>query len=135
MLPIMIGPNKLPNAKGNKYKLTVFAGMLLARGVAGDLGAADGRGASPGSTDGSHLPAASASAEELIAFGLEPRHPHSRLHLEPLQDLSRSRMDSPQIAFLIFPSAVPELSVDPGDRGDEAVGLDGAKIVFLCSRH
>src|SRR5262245_14054948 len=40
---------------------------LLARGVHADLGAATGCGASPGSADGSHLPAASASAEELIA--------------------------------------------------------------------
>src|ERR1700676_1018636 len=101
---------------------------LLARGVDGDLGAAAGRGASPGSADGSHLPAASASAEKLIAaIGLEPRHAYSGRHLEPLQDLSRSRIDSPQIALVIFPGAVPELSVDPGDPGDEAVGLDGAK--------
>src|SRR5438876_941124 len=28
---------------------------------------------------------------------------------------------------LTFPGAVPELAVDPGDAGDEAVGLDGAK--------
>src|ERR1700722_10999492 len=86
------------------------------------------RGASPGSADGSHLPAASASAEELIAaIGLEPRHTYARRHLEPLQDLSRSRFDSPQIALVTFPGAVPKLSVDPGDPGDEAVGLDGAK--------
>jgi hypothetical protein len=95
---------------------------LLARGVDGDLGAAAGRGTSPGSADGSHLPAASASAEELIAaIGLEPRHAYSRRHLEPLQDLSRSRIDSPQIVLVTFPGAVPELSVDPGDPGDEAV--------------
>ena len=94
----------------------------------GDLGAAAGHGASPGSADDSHLPAASASAEELIAaIGLEPRHEYSGRHLEPLQDLSRSRIDSPQIALVIFPGGVPELSVDPGDSGDEAVGLDGAK--------
>src|SRR5690349_2206991 len=109
-------------SRGARFFPINLVNTSFARGVAGDLGAADGRGASPGSTDGSHLPAASASAEELIAIGLEPRHAYSRRHLEPLQDLSRSRMDSPQIAFLIFPSAVPELSVDPGDRGDEAVG-------------
>src|SRR5260221_11311329 len=92
------------------------------------LGAAADRGASPGSADGSHLPAASASAEELIAaVGLEPRHPYSRRHLEPLQDLSGSRIDSPQIALVIFPGAVPELSVDPGDSGDETAGLDRAR--------
>src|SRR5512143_324816 len=74
----------------------------------GDLGAAAGRGASPGSADGSHLPAASASAEELIAaIGLEPRHADSLRHLEPLQDLSRARIDSPQIALVTFPGGVP----------------------------
>ena len=59
--------------------------------------------------------------------GLEPRHAHSRRHLEPFQDLSRSRIDPPQIALVTFPCAVPELAVDPGDAGDEALGLDGAK--------
>jgi hypothetical protein len=87
-----------------------------------------GRRASPGTADGSHLPAAAASAEELIAaIGLEPRHTHSRRHLELLQDLSRSRIDPPQVALVAFPSAVPELAVDPGDPGNNAVGFDGAK--------
>src|SRR5262245_5114549 len=87
-----------------------------------------GRGASPGSADCSHLPAASPSAVEAIAtIGLEPRYPHSRRHLEPLQDLSRSRVDSPHITLVAFPSAVPELAVDPGDAGNDAVGFDGAK--------
>ena len=92
------------------------------------LGAAAGRRALLGPADGSHLPAPSASAEELIAaIGLEPRNAHSGRHLEPLQDLSRLRIDSPQIALVTFPGAVPELAIDPGDPGDEAVGLDGAK--------
>ena len=43
------------------------------------------------------------------------------------QDLSRSRIDSPHIALVTTPGAVPELAVDPGDPGDDAVGLDGAK--------
>src|SRR6267378_2155823 len=86
------------------------------------------RGDSLGPADGSYLPAPSSSAEELIAaIGLEPRHAYSGRHLEPLQDLSRSRIDSPQIALVTFPGAVPELAVDPGDPGDEAVGLDGAE--------
>src|SRR5438445_1998100 len=86
------------------------------------------RGASPRPADGSQLPAASASAEELIAaIGLEPRHAHARRHHEPLQDLSRSRIYSPHFALVAFPGAVPEFAVDPGDPGDEAVGLDGAK--------
>jgi hypothetical protein len=75
-----------------------------------------------------NLPARTSAAEELIAaIGFEPRHAHSGRHLEPLQDLSRSRIDSPQIALVLFLGAVPELAVDPGDPGDEAVALDGAK--------
>src|SRR5439155_18510881 len=86
------------------------------------------RGASPGPADGPHLPALAASAEELIAaIGLEPRNADSGRHLEPLQDLSRSRIEPPQVALVTFPGAVPQLSVDPGDPGDEAVGLDRAK--------
>ncbi len=79
-------------------------------------------------SDCSHLPAPSSSAEETIAaIRLEPRHVHSRRHLESLQDLARSRIDTPHIALVTFPGAVPELSVDPRDAGDEAVGLDRAK--------
>src|SRR5208337_3496902 len=86
------------------------------------------RGTSPGPADGSELPAPSSAAEKPItAIGLEPRHAHSRRHLEPLQDLSRSRIDSPHIALVTFPGTVPELAIDPGVPGDDAVGLDGAK--------
>src|SRR5262249_48508641 len=66
--------------------------------------------------------------EKLIAaIGLESRYAHSARHVECLQDLSCSRIDSPQIAFVTFPSAVPKLTVDPGDSGDEAVRLNRAK--------
>src|SRR6267154_564203 len=82
----------------------------------------------PGPADSSHLPATSASAEELIAaIGLEPRHAHSGRHLEALQDLSRSWVDSPQITVVPFPRGVPELAIDPRDPRDEAVGVYGAK--------
>ena len=57
----------------------------------------------------------------------QPRDACSRRQLELFQDLSRSRIDSPHIALVTFPGAVPELAVDPGDPGDDAVGLDGAK--------
>src|SRR5437899_6446029 len=87
-----------------------------------------GRGASFGPADGPHLAATSSSAEEQIAaIGLEPRTAQSAPHLDPLQNLSRSRIDSPQIALVTLPGAVPQLSVDPGDPGDEALGLDRAK--------
>src|SRR5262249_41381995 len=101
---------------------------LFVRGVNADLGAAARRGASPGPAVGPHLPAPSSTAEELIAaIGLEARNAPSGRHLEPLQDFSRSGIDSPQIALVTFRGAVPELSVDPGDPSDEAVGLDRAK--------
>src|SRR5438477_11899032 len=75
--------------------------------------------ASLGPADGPHLPAPSSSAEELIAaIGLEPRNVHFGRHLEPLHDLSRSRIDSPHIALVTFPGALPKLSVYPGDSGD-----------------
>src|SRR5262252_3584497 len=91
-------------------------------------GEASGRGASLGPANGPHLATPRASTEELIAaIGLEPRHSHSRRHLECLQNLSRSRIDSPQLTFVILPGTVPELSLSPGDAGHEAIGLDGAK--------
>ena len=55
-----------------------------------------------------------------------PDTPYPRRHLEPLQDLSRFRIDSPHIALVTFPSSVPELVVDSGDPSDDAVGRDGA---------
>ena len=82
----------------------------------------------PGPTNGSQLPAPSSAAEEPVAaVGLDPRHVHSGRHLEPFQDLSRSGIHSPQFALVTFPGAVPQLAIDPGDPGDEAVGFDGAK--------
>src|SRR4029434_3263622 len=80
------------------------------------------------SADGSHLPALSPSAEEPIgAVGLEPGNTYSGRHLERLQKFSRLRIESPQITFVTFPGAVPELSVYPGYSGDEPLGLDRAK--------
>src|SRR5205085_6492387 len=64
-----------------------------------------------GPADGSHLAAPAASTEEPIAsIGLEPRHAHAGWHVEPLQDFSRPRIDSSQVALVTFPGAVPELS-------------------------
>src|SRR5262245_40089157 len=103
-------------------------GSLRPRPPGTDRGAAARRGATLGPADGPHLPARSSSAEELIAaIGLEPRNFHSGRHLESFLDLSRSGIDSPQIALVAFPGAVPELSVDPADAGYEAVGLDRPK--------
>jgi hypothetical protein len=52
---------------------------------------------------------------------------HARRHLEAFQNVSRSRIDVPQLALVTFPGAVPEFAVDPGDPGNEAVGLNRAK--------
>src|SRR5215475_14479255 len=76
---------------------------LLVCGVDGNRGATACCGASLGPAHGSYLPAFSSSAEKLIAaIGLESRYAHSARHVECLQDLSCSRIDSPQIAFVIF---------------------------------
>src|SRR5437899_2460035 len=89
-------------------------------------GAAARGGASLGPADGSHLSAPSPAAVEAIAaIGLEPRHARPGRHLELLQDLSGSRVDSPQLALVTFPGAVPELAVGPRDSGDDAVGFEG----------
>ena len=56
-----------------------------------------GRRASLRSSDSSHLPALLASAEKPIpAIGLEARNKQSWRHFEPLENLSRSRIDSPR---------------------------------------
>src|SRR5262245_54529891 len=82
----------------------------------------------PGPADGPHLAGTAPAAEEQIAaVTLQPRHVHASWHFEHLQDLSCSRIHSSQLALVTFPGAVPQLSVDPGDPGDEAVGLDRAQ--------
>jgi hypothetical protein len=83
-------------------------GCALPRGVDGNLGAAARRGASFGPADGPYLAATSPSAaEQIAAIGLEPRNSHAGRHLDPLQNLRRSRIDPPQIALVTFPRAVP----------------------------
>jgi hypothetical protein len=83
---------------------------------------------SRGPPDSPHLAASSSSAEELIAaVGLEAGNAYTRRHLEPLEDFSSTRIDSPQIALVTFPGAVPEFSIDPGHASDEAVGFNRSK--------
>src|SRR5262245_1229212 len=108
--------------------MRITGSLSLLRDAGGGAWAAARRGASPGPADAPHLAAARPSAEEEVAaIRLEPRNDHAGRHLEPQEDLPRSRIDSPEIALVAFPRAVPQLSVDPGDAGDEAVGLDRAK--------
>jgi hypothetical protein len=78
--------------------------------------------------DGHHLPAGSSAAKESIAaIAFEARHPGTRGHIELLEDLTCARIYSPQIALVTFPRSVPKLLIDPGNSGDEAVALNGAK--------
>src|SRR5690348_3832496 len=78
--------------------------------------------------DSSHLPAPSATAEEqLFPIGLDPRHTRARRHVDLLEHLARARIESPQVALVIFPGPVPQLAVHPGDAGDESLRLDRAK--------
>src|SRR5690606_27131925 len=85
-------------------------------------------GDAPWAADHPHLAAVAASAvESTAAIRFEPRHAHAGRHREPFEHLSRSRIDSPQLALVIFPGAMPQLVVGPGDARDEAVRLDRAE--------
>ena len=48
-------------------------------------------------------------------------------HLQALEHLAALRVDAAQLALVALPGAVPQLAVDPGHAGDEAVGLDRAQ--------
>src|SRR5512144_1705301 len=85
-------------------------------------------GAPPRPPNAPHFPAVPTAAEEpLAAIGFEARHDHSGRHVERRQHVSRSWIDASQFALVVFPGAVPEIAIDPGDAGDEAVRFDRAK--------
>src|SRR4029077_9520966 len=78
--------------------------------------------------DRSHLATRRTPAEEALpAIGFEPGHLHSGWHVELLEHPAALRIDSPQVALAFFQRAVPELAIDPGHAGDEAVGFDRAQ--------
>ena len=58
---------------------------------------------------------------------LKPRHAGPRRHFEALEHLAGRGVNSANVARLALPGAVPELAIDPGDAGDEAIRLDGAE--------
>src|SRR4051812_4956508 len=85
-----------------------------------------GRRASIRPADRPDLSAIAPSAEEAIpAVGFEARDANTLRHGEAVEHLSRTGIDSPQLAFVTFPRTMPKLAVDPGNPGDEAVRLDG----------
>jgi hypothetical protein len=63
----------------------------------------------------------------IVTIGFKPGNANPARHLDSLKNLPRARIDSPQITLITFPCGVPELSIDPGDPGDEAVRLDSTK--------
>ena len=97
-------------------------------GKRSNLGTDTARGASSRPPDRSDLAALFPSAEEPIGtIRFEPGNVDSLGHVEVFKHFTRLRIDSPQIALVTFPGGVPQLSIDPRNPGDEAVGLDGAK--------
>jgi hypothetical protein len=86
------------------------------------------RSTSPGAPDYSYLPGSGVSAKELVgAIGFKAGNPNPVGHIEPLENFSGLRIDSPQVALVTVPGGVPEFSVDPGNPGNKTVGLDSAK--------
>jgi hypothetical protein len=73
----------------------------------------------------------SASAKELIAaIGFEPRYDDAARHLNPLQHLSRLRIDAPQIALVGFPGTVPQLAIETTDivEGARGAGTEPGRL-------
>jgi hypothetical protein len=69
------------------------------------------------------FPALAAAAEVgVAAVGLQPGDTRAGRHVDGLQHLARLRIDAPEVALLALPGAVPQLAVDPGDAGDDALG-------------
>src|SRR5262249_51863651 len=82
----------------------------------------------PRPADRPDLAAVAAAAEEAVgAVALQAGDERPGGHLQPLQQLAGLRIDSPHVAGLALPGAVPQLAVDPGDAGDETVGGQGAQ--------
>src|SRR5205085_8924492 len=59
--------------------------------------------------------------------GFQARDHRPGRQVELLEYLAGLGIDPPDVAVLTFPGAVPELAVDPGDAGHEALAFDGAK--------
>ena len=70
---------------------------------------------------------ATAAEEALAAIGLKPRHTRSRRHYQFFPGFPGVWVNASQFAFVVFPAAMPQLAVHPGDAGDEAVAFDGAQ--------
>jgi len=117
-----------PVSQAERAQLRERLGLRCGEAVILSIGRLFDARASTRAADRSHLPARRAAAEESVAtIGFEPGHVHSRWHVDLLQHLARLGINSPQVALAAFQGGVPELSIDPGDAGHEAVGFDRAQ--------
>src|SRR6187551_237265 len=81
-----------------------------------------------GTAHGADLAAlAAACIEEVGAVGLEPAHAGACGHLESIEHGAALGIDATDLAGVAFPRAVPQLAVDPGHAGHEAVRFDRAQ--------
>src|SRR5689334_12586554 len=58
---------------------------------------------------------------------LQAADPRATRHLQSFKHLPVVRIDPTEIALLAFPSAVPQLAVDPGNTRDETIRFDRAQ--------
>src|SRR4051812_33457298 len=68
--------------------------------------------------------AAATAIEEVGAIRFEAADAGAGGHGQPFEHGAALRVDASQLAFFGLPGAVPELAVDPGHAGHEAVRLD-----------
>lgn len=66
-----------------------------------------------------------------MPIGLEARYVRAIREVRPFQHLAALGVDAAQFTLVAFPSAVPELSVEPGHARDEAVGLEGPQDIAV----
>jgi hypothetical protein len=86
------------------------------------------RSAATGASHGADLAAVAAAAEQQVAsVRFEAADVNAVGHGQRLEDRARFGIDPPQLALVTLPGTVPELAVDPGDAGDEAIGFDRAQ--------
>ena len=84
--------------------------------------------ASRRSAHGADLAGRPATAIERVrSVALEPADVGACRHREALEHGAALRIDATQLALVALPGAVPELSVHPGDPGDEAVRVERAQ--------
>src|SRR5262249_50752246 len=97
-------------------------------GMVDEMSRRSGASAIPSPAHDAHLAGLATAAEEPAAsIGFQSGDHRARRHAEGFPHFSALLVHAPQFALVAFPGAMPELAVEPGDAGDEAVGLDRAQ--------